>query len=71
MENVCDVWYCTCTSHPFPHRWEWILSTSIHYIHEQLAASQQGALGVQKLSHTERTLTMVGVEDGVSPSASH
>lgn len=45
--------------------------TRIHYIHEQLAASQQGALGGQKLSHTERTLTMVGVEDGVSPSASH
>lgn len=45
--------------------------TPIHYIHEQLAASQQGALGGWKPSHTERTLTMVGVEDGVSPSASH
>jgi len=45
--------------------------THIHYIREQLAASQQGALGQQKLSHTERTLTMVSLEDSVPASASH
>lgn len=55
---------CTYMGMDFKH-------THTHYIHEQLAASQQGALGGRKLSHTERTSTMVVLEDGLPPSASH
>lgn len=45
--------------------------THIYYIHKELAATQQGALGGQKLPHTERTLTMIVLEAHVPASASH
>lgn len=45
-----------------------IKHTYVHYVCKQLAASQQGAPGGRKLTHTERTLTMVVLVDGVQSS---